>query len=1594
MARFYITNTAADWSPGTADTAIWQASTIAGGIANARHLGTAPAGTSASRGVAETSSSSTFQVLLRQFVSYPATAAGQIAGNWQLGAAWQESSGAADLQPLIVVWVTVGDTSEMRGLAIAGVGSAVLELSTSPTGSVMGGPSPVNNTVEFEAGDRIVVELGYQARNTVTTSYTGAVYFGGTSSPDMADGVTNTNRPGWVDIPVSAGVSFEPPGDEDIDASDSASGAESAAVDVFQVKEATDTAAGVDSATAGQPKDGSDTASTAEGVSMDAELDVVDSRPGVDVVLIDAALTAGTDPASTADAAHIIIPAGDEADTAASHHIDAELGLVDSGAGADGAVVETLWGDLVITLFAVHPDTGALVPLPDFVQLTLSPERNSRGSIGLQYPATGRNFTLLRECVTTSRDLEVEIWSSGSRLNALHGYLQEAAGDDTEEGAIWQFGGGFLELRMDEAVVFPQDLGSLITDPDTGEQTYSNAKRELIYNADTPGAAVITILDQAQDRGALDDITWDFTTEVDSNGTEWSQLLTAKFSPGSTYTQILDKLVELGLAEWAVVWDGTDRVLKLWEPEGRGVDRTTGPRPVILRKSRNLLSAPMKWSVRESGTTVLAAGSEGLYDDATDATALARRGRRIESYSSLGNATDESAVLAWAQQQLAVRTPGTREVTLGLGFLPGEPRPLIAFDVGDWIYSQVDNVRERLRVVQWTLTVDAEQQPSGTVTLNDTMTNTLVKLQRRLNQIAAGEAVVGTSEPPSNNEPDTTPPAAPEGLAASSFAYQDPSVGPGQTLAMVSVGWLPVTTNADGSDDPRVQAAVYIREKLEQEIENPEVPDPDQEDGGPDYDPIQEDWTWRDCPQVVQDFNDALLALYVADGSPNEIAWLGDFIDEQTQTPTAADDIAGYRVRYSYLGLEQVGGIPSSDPFPESDRVYYEATPPGGTSATNFEFGGIEGGSRLRIEVAAFDRAGNQGAWSSISHDTSNDATPPPVPSSPTGLKTWFRTLDVPWDGLGSEGEAMPVDFSHVRVWVGQGASFTLPAEVVGPVQFDPTEAQPQYVRDIPLGAGTVNIPDLPVGVGWYAALQAVDRSGNASELSAVAGPVTAEQLVGQDILDGVIDANKLGPDSVQSVHIVDGAITTAKIVDAAIVSAKIGEAQINSAHIDEVSAGKISAGTMEATVTVSGGFWTSLDTDDTRLCFTGQGLQLYRAKSGGGSDLVGEWRTSDGGMLVTGTFQSALAGQRIMIDPDGSFRIYPESGTNYSKISNESGEMVWRGPLDGSSRSGRVNVNVQGVGLNFSRERDLLENIRAEFLVLDRQTRMTAPFMNFIVSEQWTSPVGGAHSGRRIQFSTVDSDGEFIEESGVSYFTDSNDNGGMAGNGAGWKFEANQMLVTGGLLTSWGTLKCGAFAPNQSSREVKRDIEDIRKIVDPLEAIRSARARRFNFTDDPADTPPRLGVIAEEMPEQVQIMGPDGKGGEVMSVEVFSWLGLLHGAINQLLDQETRIVTGRALVPNGQYRSGDVVDVPITWDAAAPEVPSDVTATALASMPTAMGRIRALVVPDSATTTGCTVRLTFTSALPIPVTVNNALPIAVEAVGRYIYTPPPPTEE
>ena len=1113
--------------------------------------------------------------------------------------------------------------------------------------------------------------------------------------------------------------------------------------------------------------------------------------------------------------------------------------------------------DLTISLYAVTP--GGNVALPDFESLDLSPLRNSGGSIQLEYPPTGANFAVLRDAITGGRDLEVEIWTSGTSTGALRGYLDQAEGDDTAEAGPWTFAGRFLGGRMDEAVVLPQDPGPLVPDNDDNPDNdkHVNEKRELIYSNATAGTVMLTALRMAQAHGWLADITWDFTGTHDSDGTPWPQVITTRFSPGSSMKQLLDRLVALQLAEWDVQWNGAHRVLRMWIPEGRGDDLSLLVPPVVLRHGQNILDAPRRWSVRESGTDVLVAGDEGLYAEASDPAAVTRRGRKIARFISANNLIEQNAVTAYAINQLPVITTPTHEVAHGIGFLPGAPRPLVTYNVGDWVLSETGGVRERLRVVQWTLTVDKNHEMSGTVTLNDTITDQITRLTAKLEALTAGETVVGTSTPSSGNLSDITPPAAPEGLTVSSIAYQDPAHT--NTLASVTVGWQPVRFNADGSNYPQVQAARHIIIRLENV--DPERPDT----------AIAEDWTWPECPQVVVDYNDVLLAEWTAAGKPGagdhlaQAAWLQTYVDEFSATPTATDDVAGYQVRYAYIGLAQVGGLPSSDPFPDDQRHYYEATPAGGTRATSYTFGGVEGGANIRIEVRAFDRSGNFGPWASIGHDTSSDDTAPPRPGPP-GLSVWFRTIDISWNGLGLIGEPMPMDFDHVEVWVSRSADFSTASSTASAAQpFDPQSPNPQHVANL-YAAGTHNQPDIPHGIGYYAALRAVDRSGNVSEMSQQAGPATAEQLFPDDLRDQIInDPDMIARSTIGTLHVVDGAIINAKIADLA----------VNSAKISDLEVGKLRSGTMTAQVTISGKFRTHQSDAANRVEFDAAGIRLYQ-----GATVVGNWNVSDASITVTGTYRSELLGERIEIHPDGTLRFYPQSGINYSQMSNVGAEVIWRGPIAADGRSGRVNVNALGVGLNYSAESEIPDRLRSEVVLFDRRVHLTAPFQTYTVDGRYENPFGGR---RRIQFQETSSSGTVLPYCFVQYGTSSaSGRGGMFGNGAGWKFEAGSMLVTDESLNSFGGIKASDFIVG-SSRRVKRDIRPAADRINVRKLFREVQGVVFNYRDDKPEAPPRFGVIAEDMPPELQRVAPDGKGGVELSLDLASQLGLHHAMLNDI---------------------------------------------------------------------------------------------------------------
>lgn len=163
--------------------------------------------TSVSR--AETNATTEYDVLLCRVVG-PPMAAQTLSGTINVLLGVRESGVDANFHWHLHVYVTQGDSDVVRGTLVNNYREAagVNEWPTTATGiDFDDSGSPPNevalSSLAVSAGDRLVVEIGYTARNTVTTSYTGYLNYGtesgGLPAPDLAHGGTDvTTKAGRI----------------------------------------------------------------------------------------------------------------------------------------------------------------------------------------------------------------------------------------------------------------------------------------------------------------------------------------------------------------------------------------------------------------------------------------------------------------------------------------------------------------------------------------------------------------------------------------------------------------------------------------------------------------------------------------------------------------------------------------------------------------------------------------------------------------------------------------------------------------------------------------------------------------------------------------------------------------------------------------------------------------------------------------------------------------------------------------------------------------------------------------------------------------------------------------------------------------------------------------------------------------------------------------------------------------------------------------------------------------------------------------------------------------------------------------------------
>jgi hypothetical protein len=148
---------------------------------------------------AETINTTDYDVLLLRCVSAPLAANCNFSGTLNVMMAVQESNTDADLAYYLHAFVTQGDTDNLRGTLLANYNDLnTNEWGTTALGKTLSAAASLS-AVSALTGDRIVIEIGYRARNTLTSSRSGTIYYGGNGS-DLVSGGAATSGVGYFDF--------------------------------------------------------------------------------------------------------------------------------------------------------------------------------------------------------------------------------------------------------------------------------------------------------------------------------------------------------------------------------------------------------------------------------------------------------------------------------------------------------------------------------------------------------------------------------------------------------------------------------------------------------------------------------------------------------------------------------------------------------------------------------------------------------------------------------------------------------------------------------------------------------------------------------------------------------------------------------------------------------------------------------------------------------------------------------------------------------------------------------------------------------------------------------------------------------------------------------------------------------------------------------------------------------------------------------------------------------------------------------------------------------------------------------------------------
>jgi hypothetical protein len=844
------------------------------------------------------------------------------------------------------------------------------------------------------------------------------------------------------------------------------------------------------------------------------------------------------------------------------------------------------------TLRVVKVDGTDQCVLPDYGTLQLSLVLSDTGSIQVDYMANGKNAAQLVD------EAEVRVLRNGVELRGARYLMEQRSSDEaSDEGkgkrTTWN-GRTWGDAILDFAKVFPPAMGASATYTASG-----GAETGEAFTNATPGGLMLNLIGKSQARGGCVNLgTGTFNSVTDSNGMPWPSTITKAYDVGTTYLEILKDLVSMGIVEY----EFNGRNLLLYKAGTLSVDRTVTNPKVVLRKGKDLSSAPKNVSTLEVASAVLLQGENGIYVQQANAGADTRL--RKEQFFQEGGVISMTTLQWLAGQRLTQTAAKTLEQTVELASLdnPKTQKPWVDYYLGDYVYVRTtQDGLVKYRVLQLMITADENGLKRGSVTLNSLFAEQAVALARQISKVEAGVVSNTTAGGPTASLDATTPNAS-TALTVPTSSYSD---GAGNPRAVISASWAAVTSNTDATAISDLQG--YL-------VQWKRSSDPNWTTAGTTL-PTQTAMVIAALP--IATAVDVRVAAY--DTSAHFSAWT------QASTTTATDMVAPptptaptvtgpfpsvLRVAWDGLGVGAVQ-MPADWSRTEVHVSTVTGFAPDNTTLKGYvqKNGTLDlavgHGLTYYVKLKTFDQYNN----SAVGAQGSAAVPTMPAPSTPmVDAATFAGLLKITWDGKDSTGAVMPANLNRVEVHVSTVSGFAPDATTFRDVITNP--------------AGGLALFTATADTTYYVKLVAYDAQGDKSAASTQASGTT-RRLVDTDAIDAFVTNRLLGPQVVQQTNIANLAVGTAQMIDLSVVAAKIGTLAVNDGKVSDLSVGKLTAGTLTALVTISGTIQTAAS--GARVVLDATGLKAYSA-AGVNTVIIS---AGDGSITAIGKFKTGTTGPR-----------------------------------------------------------------------------------------------------------------------------------------------------------------------------------------------------------------------------------------------------------------------------------------------------------------------------------------------------------------------------